>query len=87
MSTALREPEASGPRIAFTALDFPCVAEERGGVWTVTVASAAVGRAPVLAAAIREATGGLVGEEEAHQLAGRIGRAARSQVVPRRRLH
>jgi hypothetical protein len=78
---ALGEPEASGPRVAFTALDFPCVAEERDGVWTVTVASAAVGRAPVLALAIREATGGLVGEEDARQLAVRIDRAARSQVV------
>jgi len=64
----------SGRRVTFTAMDLPCAAEVERGYWRVTVGEITFSTSQDLAAAISEASGGIVDNDEAQRLADRIER-------------
>jgi hypothetical protein len=62
----------SGRRCTFIASGLRCNAEHLDDEWRVTVAEVTVARAPDLARAIEEATGGLIAGEAASRAASSI---------------
>jgi hypothetical protein len=62
----------SGRRCIFRSHGLRCNAEEKDGEWIVIVSDVTVARAPDLARAIEEATGGLISGEAASKAATSI---------------
>jgi hypothetical protein len=76
-----------GPDVAwieFTAADLPCAASYGGGRWYVEVAAVSFATSRDLACAIRDATGGIVSDQDVRDLADRIEREMDDRPAERR---